>query len=487
MHVETSASHSGGIESQGLRTRVTTAALPDGFCLPSLTLLAHAARAVAQVLTCADDADSATGRAWFDRVDRMIRSEAASDEIVELTNGVRLLRDQGDWNTFIQAVILDSRVAGHARRMQGRLRSLWGTTPIIGLINGRQVDRCLGVEAESLVFTTYKVTKDFDINLSNHVQTVRAAGVEEPFYWLVLVWAMLSFDVFFFYNDSGILPPMESTGRMYMGIRHEELALLRRAEKYLYTLAYGADYRTRERTMLGSRFNFCMDCPSIGAFCFCNSDAWPVAFHIIAAYATAMLSTGLARQHLAGSYRLDYIVVDVSHFDPCYIEMISGRKVRVLHVPNHPHFKGTRYLEQAIARFPTETSPQFMCKSGLSNAEVLDLMRASDLVVDQLIGGNFGQTALEAMALGKPVIAYIADWDLVLAPDECPIINANPDSIFEVLNGILADPGQLAAIGKRSRQYVEKYYSISALKERLRQMYKETAGLSLPLSELDRE
>ena len=478
MPADLSENDSGGVESRWLRTHQTSA-LPAGLDLPSLALLAQSTSGITKVVTCAGEAECRAWLTWFERVDRIVRSGTPSSELIELTNGIGLLREQGDWDAFMQGVIVDSRAASVARREQGRLRSLWGITPIISLINGRRADRCLGVEAETLVLTTYNVTQDFDIDLSNHVQAVRTAGIEDSFYWLILVWAMMSFDVFFFFNDRGILPPTESTGRFRMGIRHEELSLLRRADKYLYTIAYGADYRTRERTMRGSRFNFCMDCPSIGAFCFCSGETWPIVFHTIAAYATAVLSTGLARYHLPGSYRLDYLAVDVSQVEPSYIEMSPGRKLRVLHVPNHAHFKGTRYLEEAIARFPAETALEFTCKSGLSNAEVLELMRASDLVVDQLIGGNFGQTALEAMALGKPVIAYIADWDLVLAPDECPIINANPDTIFDVLNGILVDPGQLTVVAKRSRQYVEKHYSISALKDRLGRMYKDTAGLSL--------
>jgi hypothetical protein len=264
-----------------------------------------------------------------------------------------------------------------------------------------------------------------------------------------------------------------------MGIRRAELALLRRADKFIFTTPYGADYRTREPTMALSRFNFCMDCPSIGAFCFCNGERWKVVFHTIAAYATAMLSSGLATAQLPGSRRLEHVVVDTARVEPCYPVREPGRKLRILHVPNHSHFKGTRYLEAAIERLGPESGIEFILKSGISNAEVLELMRDADVLVDQLIGGYFGLTALEAMALGKPVIVYIVDPSIVLAFDECPIINANPDTIETVLRDLMVNADKLPELGRRSREYVERHYSIEALAGRLEQLYAEVAGIDL--------
>jgi hypothetical protein len=107
------------------------------------------------------------------------------------------------------------------------------------------------------------------------------------------------------------------------------------------------------------------------------------------------------------------------------------------------------------------------------------MLRSVDLVVDQLIGGWFGYTAVEAMALGKPVISYIRDrrW----ASEDLPIINANPDSIHEVLKRLLATPAELQQISRRARAYVERHHSVEAFSERLRTLYLETGEFAGPL------
>jgi len=454
--------------------------LPADFAFWALNALASHNAHVAELMSTGSQMDP--GGVWFTTIDTLLRSKPDAAEVLSVAGKTKRLLDSPAWNDFVVAVMLDGRAATCIRESRKCLRSLWGVTPIVGLEQSVAADRSIGIDAENLVFTTYYVTSAFDINLSRHLEIVlqREPGLIDAFHWTVLLWALIAYDIFFFFNDRGILLPEEFTGILTMGINFNELSLLRRAEKYLYTLAYGADYRTRSRAMAQQPFNFCMDCTTIGRNCFCNDEAWPLVLHPIAAYATAMLGTSLALREIPGIRRFDYIVLDTSSIKPAYPATEPGRRVRILHVPNHAFFKGTRYLEAAIAQLEAEGATiEFKLATGLSNEEVLELMRWCDVLVDQLIGGYFGRTALEGMAIGKPVVVYLVDPDLVVAPRECPLINANPNTIYRTLKELIEAPHQLEKIGRRSRQYVERHYSVPALAGRLRDLYRETAGIVL--------
>jgi hypothetical protein len=457
--------------------------LPDSYKFEFLGALCESEAEVADALSADPNGAPQNPRKWFEAVDSLLRSSAKPDELAKLAHKLQQLRASWVWDAFLVAAARDAREATLVRRRHGRMRSLWGVTPIISLINCVAADRSLGVEAESLVLTTYYTTNNFDIDLTDHYAEIHRAYDEntaECLLWIVLLWAMFSYDIFYLYNDRGILSPRTFTGRYSMGIEHQELILLRKSGKLIYTMPYGADYRTRQITIERSQYNFCMDCPTIGEFCFCNSEVWPVVLDTIRAYATAMLASGLSIHHLPGARRLDFVVIDTAKIKPSYNKVRQGERLRVLHVPNHPHFKGTRYLQSAIDRLEAEGAPvDFKLASGISNKEVLQLMSESHLVVDQLIGGHFGQTSLEAMALGKPVIVYLSDPKLLVAPEECPLINANPETIYEVLRAISEKPAHLDEVAVRSRRYVENHYSVHALAERLASLYYETAGIRM--------
>jgi glycosyltransferase involved in cell wall biosynthesis len=103
-------------------------------------------------------------------------------------------------------------------------------------------------------------------------------------------------------------------------------------------------------------------------------------------------------------------------------------------------------------------------------------MADADIVAEQFIGGFHGYTALEAMALGKPVLCYIRDRHRLADAQSCPIINADPESLEQVLRGCLLGEYDLVEIGRRGRAYVEKYYSIDSTALRLGRLYLTSAG-----------
>src|SRR5262249_42114149 len=186
------------------------------------------------------------------------------------SKALTILAYKGLRMALFEGAIAVGRLATAWRLGHGTVRSLWGTTPILTLPLLAACDRRLGLESQSLVFTTYYTAQTFDLNLKPLLDrfVARTPKLRRVFFDLVFAWSLVRFDVFHFFCDQGVLP---STGRM--GIDPQEARRLRRAGKRLYTYTYGADVRTRTATLALGLPNFCIDCPEPGRFCICDDAA----------------------------------------------------------------------------------------------------------------------------------------------------------------------------------------------------------------------
>lgn len=108
----------------------------------------------------------------------------------------------------------------------------------------------------------------------------------------------------------------------------------------------------------------------------------------------------------------------------------------------------------------------------MRHEEALENIRKCDLYIDQLISGNYGMAAMEAMSFGKPVISFMKDTvSKKEFPAECPIINANPSTIESVLHTVLSSNSLLTENGKNSRNYILKYHEINSVIPKLIDTY----------------
>lgn len=380
---------------------------------------------------------------------------------------------------FWGALCADANEMSRMRQLDGRLRSCWGVTPIVNMRSGVEADRLLGVEAESLVFTHYYVTSDFDLNFKDIEVGLIAEryNLIHPFRWLVLGWALLRYDVFHLYNDAGIIDLIGGYGAR-MGIALDEMRSYRRAGKRLYTYTYGADHRMRRKASAAGRWTFCSECPEPGKFCVCDDAAGEQMLATIREHATAMIAHGLSYPQVPGSRNIASTAMDLADVGPARSARSHSGPLRIGHFPNHPYFKGTKYLEAAVERLKAEgVEVELQLITGIPRTQVLEIMCDLDVLVDQLVSGSFGLAAIEGMALGLPVICYLHDQVAIADLANCPVIEANPETIEAVLRRLAVDRTELLAAAAKGRDYVAKNYSVPALAKQLTELYRETAGL----------
>jgi len=145
----------------------------------------------------------------------------------------------------------------------------------------------------------------------------------------------------------------------------------------------------------------------------------------------------------------------------------------VLHAPTNREIKGTRFLLDAASRLQAEgIELELRLVEGVTQSEARELYGRADLVVDQLLLGWYGGVAVEAMALGRPVVSYLREDDLSSLPPamraELPLIQADPSSIYDVLRELLTTRrGELPELGWRSRGFVASWHDPRRIAERL--------------------
>jgi hypothetical protein len=174
-----------------------------------------------------------------------------------------------------------------------------------------------------------------------------------------------------------------------------------------------------------------------------------------------------------GTEFLPYSHISLQEWRPCFTQMES-RPLRIGHAPSHRGVKGTEIILNALDTLHQNgLNFELVLVEGLSNDDAKERYKTIDILVDQLFAGWYGGLAVEAMALGKPVIAYIRDEDLIFLPHQMaadlPIIRTTPTTVQSVLEHVLLMPrNDLLELAKSCRAYVERWHDPIAIAQRVK-------------------
>jgi len=163
-----------------------------------------------------------------------------------------------------------------------------------------------------------------------------------------------------------------------------------------------------------------------------------------------------------------------------HFNQLENRKLRIGHAPSNRKVKGTDIILEALEKLKKRGYEfELVLVEGVSNAEARKTYETVDILIDQIFAGWYGGLAVEAMALGKPVLVYIRQDDLKYVPAEMaadlPFFQIDPKNLEEQLRTVLDLPRQeLLKIARRSRAYVERWHDPLRIASALKSDY-ETA------------
>jgi glycosyltransferase involved in cell wall biosynthesis len=301
--------------------------------------------------------------------------------------------------------------------------------------------------------------------------------------WTFLRRALREADVVHFNFGSTILPrywpSVHGTGmrRLYglyaRLVEGLDLAALRRAGKGIVVTYQGDDARTAQS--LRAR----VDAAWIDDYYDPRDDSRKrrmVARFASKAHAIFALNPDLLDELPARAEFVPY-----AHVDPRRVKRTpipDNRPPVVVHLPTDRRVKGTDALVAAADDLGGEVDLRLV--EGVPHVDALRAIADADIVVDQLLTGWYGGVTVEAMAMGRPVVAHVREPDLDRIPPEqrtaLPIVDATPQTIAAVLRSLLETDRERLATA--SRAYVERWHDPLKIAERMRDAYEGAVAMT---------
>ncbi|CAB4706729.1 unannotated protein [freshwater metagenome] len=162
--------------------------------------------------------------------------------------------------------------------------------------------------------------------------------------------------------------------------------------------------------------------------------------------------------------------LDLTPFTP--VPPSDSPRPLVVHAPSSRTKKGTEFVIEACRQLNVELD----LVEGVPHEQARERYARADIIIDQLLVGWHGVFALEAMALGKPVITYlhpeVVETSAAGFGARLPIVSATPETLVAQLRPLVESPALRREIGAASRAYVEQVHDIDQVANRLIDLYR---------------
>jgi hypothetical protein len=288
-----------------------------------------------------------------------------------------------------------------------------------------QALRRRGVDAKLVVFNRYKLHPEADWSLDRKGGLLRQQITQ----WRAFLKLLPRYDVFHFYSSVTFVP------------KSAQFAILHALGKKGVHHYLGSDIRgkTPEQLKYGKK----ADAQIVGSY---DAIRWVPEADVV----------------LPG--------IEVSRIEPAYPSVDRKRPV-ILHAPSSRRRKGTEHVTAACEGLDADLE----IVEGLHHDEAFERYRNADIVVDQLNAGWYGVFAIECLALGKPVVAFLHE-EAVARTEEAygvkvPVVSATAETLHMRLRPLVEDAALRHAVGKASRAYAEQLHDIDTIAGQLLEIY----------------
>lgn len=150
---------------------------------------------------------------------------------------------------------------------------------------------------------------------------------------------------------------------------------------------------------------------------------------------------------------------------------LPGNGPVVFHAPSDPTIKGSGEVRAVMERLAERGVLRPRMVTGVPHDAVLAELGRADLVVDQLNSETPGVLALEAMALGKPVLLEYRPDALAPFARAAPLVRVTAASLEAELEALCRDPARRAELGDAGRRFVAEVHDADRVAAAVERVY----------------
>lgn len=164
-------------------------------------------------------------------------------------------------------------------------------------------------------------------------------------------------------------------------------------------------------------------------------------------------------------------LTDAARWEQLAATSLGQRTPVVLHVPSRSALKGTVSIRSAMRRLEAEGLIEYLEAEGVPYNDMPGMIERADIVIDQVSMGLYGIASIEAMLAGRLVVAQAGDRIREHIQRETgrelPIIEANPDTLYDVVKDVAQSPTEYEERVGYGREFARDVHSPERVAKKL--------------------
>jgi hypothetical protein len=169
-----------------------------------------------------------------------------------------------------------------------------------------------------------------------------------------------------------------------------------------------------------------------------------------------LVSTPDLLDHVPGAAWLP-VVVGAASFVPAPPALTRPRLV-VAHAPSRSWLKGSQWVDPVLERMEREGLLTYRRLEYLPAIMIPSFLSEVDVLVDQIVLGNPGVLAAQAMAAGRLVLSHLPESVRRRFPEPPPVVETTPATLEQVLLSVIENPEHYRQVADRGVGFARKYH-----------------------------